>query len=1271
MRQVILFALLLAMNSAMWASQSIAVSSTGTGLNLTNNTGMGFDIHYSVGELQSQEIITKSGVFNELTINDYTSTNQVGYPKLPLLRKIISVPVGAQVNVVITNTNEKTYSLEDYQIHYPIMPYQPSLSKNQEPGNVPFEYNTLSYYTDSYSSIPLVQVTELGYMRGVRLFALDFVPVRYNPVSRMIKVVSEVDMRVNFDGANMAATTELLARTASFAFESVYRKSVLNYSRDTRSTLNRYPLGYLILTPASFRTTLQPFIDMKVRQGYNVTVSIVGTGAGTIGSTTTAIKTYLQGVWDSATATNPAPSFCLLVGDTPQIPAWTSTTDMGHVSDLSYFRLHGNDYIPEMYYGRFSATTIAELQPQIDKSLQYEQFSMPDPSYLQQVVMIAGVDTNFGPSNANGQINYGTQNYFNSQHGITSHTYLYPSSGSNSNEALIQTNLSSGIGFANYTAHGDVDQWYDPYMTISNINVLTNANKYFVAIGNCCLTNHFDTPLCFGEAMLRASNKGAVAYIGGNNSTLWDEDYWWAVGNKPVVGGGTPWAANQAGAYDLLFHEHEEAFEDWIYSMGSIVFSGNLAVSRANSPNINLYWEIYSIMGDPALQPYMGLPNANTATLPSTINMGIGTVQISAEPYSYVAISKNNVLHGAGLVDQSGVINLTFVPFTETGNAQIVITRSNRRPLIQDVQVLPLAGPYLSVTNFVISDGDNHQAEAGETFNVNLFVNNAGYQDAQNVTAVLSTSDPYVILNTSTTSALNIGANSTVTINAAYHITVLNNAPDQHSVPLTITMTDANSGHWIAQENIVINAPNILIGSPIITEITGNGNNSYDPGETVQFSIPISNTGHANSSSIHAVIVSNNHLLSISEGITDISSGLNVDQNTTLNCHIVISPDVAIGILLPIGISIQGENCNTITSSMIQIGNIGDGFETGNVSAFPWVMSGASNWMVVSGNFVPHTGTYCLKSGQVTSFQTTSVEVNLNVSMAGNVSFWKRVSSEEGYDKLLFYIDGIELDSWSGELAWTQSSYSITQGSHLLKWSYSKDISNQGGSDCAWIDDISFPASGITNAPMFFTGSSNIEFGNVADSTTVTKSFLIQNLGTQTLTGTVTYPDYYTLMIGDQVVNNFSIEPGTSQTCRLTLYRETLGILNDQLVITTNDPYLQVFNISLTGTIVPVGNHDNTVVPLQTELNGNYPNPFNPSTYIAFSLRQTENVTVVIYNVKGQLVKTLVKSRLLAGNHRILWDGKDDLNHAVATGMYLYHFQAGNVNSTKKMMLVK
>ncbi|MFO7895932.1 MAG: FlgD immunoglobulin-like domain containing protein, partial [Candidatus Cloacimonadales bacterium] len=92
---------------------------------------------------------------------------------------------------------------------------------------------------------------------------------------------------------------------------------------------------------------------------------------------------------------------------------------------------------------------------------------------------------------------------------------------------------------------------------------------------------------------------------------------------------------------------------------------------------------------------------------------------------------------------------------------------------------------------------------------------------------------------------------------------------------------------------------------------------------------------------------------------------------------------------------------------------------------------------------------------------------------------------------------------------------------------------------------------------------------------------------------------------------------------------------------------------------------------LTTALNGNYPNPFNPTTTISFSLAETANVDLKVYNAKGQVVKTLVAGEMNADNHTVVWNGDDNNGKSVSSGVYFYRMSTKGFSSTHKMMLIK
>ncbi|MFO7897026.1 MAG: ice-binding family protein [Candidatus Cloacimonadales bacterium] len=95
-------------------------------------------------------------------------------------------------------------------------------------------------------------------------------------------------------------------------------------------------------------------------------------------------------------------------------------------------------------------------------------------------------------------------------------------------------------------------------------------------------------------------------------------------------------------------------------------------------------------------------------------------------------------------------------------------------------------------------------------------------------------------------------------------------------------------------------------------------------------------------------------------------------------------------------------------------------------------------------------------------------------------------------------------------------------------------------------------------------------------------------------------------------------------------------------------------------------------IPFKTSLIANYPNPFNPETTIVYNLQQAGYVSLEVINIRGQKVKSLVNEHQEAGTKSIVWNGLDDNNQAVSSGIYFYLMKAGeNFSSAKKMILLK
>ena len=95
------------------------------------------------------------------------------------------------------------------------------------------------------------------------------------------------------------------------------------------------------------------------------------------------------------------------------------------------------------------------------------------------------------------------------------------------------------------------------------------------------------------------------------------------------------------------------------------------------------------------------------------------------------------------------------------------------------------------------------------------------------------------------------------------------------------------------------------------------------------------------------------------------------------------------------------------------------------------------------------------------------------------------------------------------------------------------------------------------------------------------------------------------------------------------------------------------------------------MLPAAFELLQNYPNPFNPSTTITYTLTTAAEVELTIYNVLGERVRVLLHYFQVAGEHALVWDGRNDAAQTLSSGLYLCRLNAGGVIRTKRMMLLK
>jgi len=348
---------------------------------------------------------------------------------------------------------------------------------------------------------------------------------------------------------------------------------------------------------------------------------------------------------------------------------------------------------------------------------------------------------------------------------------------------------------------------------------------------------------------------------------------------------------------------------------------------------------------------------------------------------------------------------------------------------------------------------------------------------------------------------------------------------------------------------------------------------------------------------------------------------------------------------------------------------VAEDFESAGFLSYPWVMGGNADWFIDAVN--PYEGAYSARSGDISDNQDSELAVTLDVAAESDISFWYKVSSESNYDYLHFYVDGMEVDSWSGYVGWSQLTHTVSAGTHTFKWSYIKDYSVSNGTDCGWIDYIQFPtlaappSASATCDPMSLedvlapddVAMASVNLGNEGDADLEYSNSIDSHggpvwLAVDPMSGTVV--------------------PGGA--ARLDVTMDATGLVEGEydadVVIETNDPAHQTMTIPVSMTVTTWVGVDEDL-PLATVFFGAVPNPFNPTTSLHFSLPRESRVDLNIYDVAGRLVRSLISGSRPAGLNEVRWDGKDSSGQEIASGTYFARLIVDEQVEIKSLTLVR
>ncbi len=373
----------------------------------------------------------------------------------------------------------------------------------------------------------------------------------------------------------------------------------------------------------------------------------------------------------------------------------------------------------------------------------------------------------------------------------------------------------------------------------------------------------------------------------------------------------------------------------------------------------------------------------------------------------------------------------------------------------------PYIDYYSHLVNDTLSGNGNSKAEYGETFALSLTMRNIGDQADSAVTVKLSCESPYVHIIQDTRYFGDFDIGQMKNIPEAFQIKLSDSVPDNYELVFTLSSTDKLDSTFLSSMVIRSHAPHLTIGPMFIREISGNGNNQPDPGESVMLCSVLSNTGDY-------LVPAATSRLSTTQTFCHISSPVVTFQqiapgeNDTVFWHTDIDASVAAGSSAGFTDSLNYSGQKDQKLFLKKIGVLTEDWESGDLSKMAWRTGGSKPWSI--NNFKVYEGAYSLRSGYIKGLDTSSFYIVLNLAADDSISFYRKVSSELNYDFLDFYIDKLKVGQWSGEKDWARVSFPVPAGMHTLRWEYVKDEGMSIGYDAAWIDFIEFPVQQLTTA---------------------------------------------------------------------------------------------------------------------------------------------------------------------------------------------------------------
>lgn len=654
-------------------TSGLLLAANSTKVSLVTATPTSTTINFLPGSFSSDKVLTPKGEALVLKLDQGSKILEAGAPDLSKLTSSLVIPDMAEMKIEVTASN--FYDIPNIEI----APSKGNLKRNIEAADIPYTYGP-SYSKNEFYPSEIATLGSPYILRDVRGQAVHVVPFQYNPVTKVLRVYTDVIINVSVKDSNSGLNAFARTNTVKISdpdFEAIYNNKFINYNE-----LNPKPEAYtplnengsmLVICYDQFSTDMQPFVRWKNQKGIQCDMVL----KSTVGALASDVEDYIANYY----TTHPTLKYVLLVGDAAQIPA--GSTSNGD-SDNKFGYLSGTDSYPELFIGRFSAQTATHVQTMVNRTIKYEKTPQANGTWYSKGTTIA---SDQGPGDDN-QYDYDHQRglkavlmgyKFKGQNTYTSISENYDGSQGGADASgsptstTIKNEVNAGTGFITYTGHGSDFAFSTSGFSATSISSLTNTDAHpFIWSVACVNGNFVPNSTCFAEAWLRAGTPaaptGAVATLMSTINQSWD---------PPMEG--------QDAMVDLL---GESISGNIKRTFGGLSMNGCMKMNDSYGAAGAEITDTWTCFGDPSVMLYTMAPMAMTTNHNAVEPVGVTSITVNNNVNgALVCLSINGVILGTGISNGTSA-TITFPAVSTSGTViDVVATSYNYMPYIGTITV--------------------------------------------------------------------------------------------------------------------------------------------------------------------------------------------------------------------------------------------------------------------------------------------------------------------------------------------------------------------------------------------------------------------------------------------------------------------------------------------------------------------------------------------------------------------------------------------------------